>query len=71
MGPAPSGRSGHAMAAWQNKVFVLGGESYTAKRTDDTHTVHILDTGELKTTRTSARSLTSLAPTISQDQIPS
>jgi len=46
MGPAPTGRSGHAMASWQNKVFVLGGESYTAKKTDDTHLVHILDTGQ-------------------------
>lgn len=44
MGPAPSGRSGHAMATWQNKVFVLGGESYTSQRADDPSYVHVLDT---------------------------
>lgn len=51
MGPAPTGRSGHAMATWQNKVFVLGGESYTGavnpnKRPDDINMVHVLDTGK-------------------------
>lgn len=44
MGPAPSGRSGHAMATWQNKVYVLGGESYTSQRVDDPSFVHVLDT---------------------------
>lgn len=44
MGPAPSGRSGHAMATWQNKVYVLGGESYTSARADDPSFVHVLDT---------------------------
>jgi len=44
MGPAPSGRSGHAMATWQNKVLVLGGESYTSMRSDDPALVHTLDT---------------------------
>ncbi|GAA97774.1 uncharacterized protein L969DRAFT_14069 [Mixia osmundae IAM 14324] len=48
MGPAPSGRSGHAMATWQNKVFVLGGESYTTQRADDPGLVHVLDTGKIK-----------------------
>ena len=49
MGPAPTGRSGHAMATWQNKVFVLGGESYKVaedEHTDDANLVHILDTGQ-------------------------
>ncbi|CEQ40571.1 SPOSA6832_02191 [Sporobolomyces salmonicolor] len=48
MGPAPSGRSGHAMATWQNKVLVLGGESYTSQRADDPGAVHVLDTTKIK-----------------------
>ena len=48
MGPAPSGRSGHAMASWQNKVFVLGGESYTSNKHDWPNMVHMLDTGKIK-----------------------
>ncbi|KAL8290164.1 hypothetical protein RQP46_003103 [Phenoliferia psychrophenolica] len=48
MGPAPSGRSGHAMATWQNKVYVLGGESYTSARADDPSFVHVLDTSKIK-----------------------
>lgn len=46
MGPAPSGRSGHAMATYQNKVLVLGGESYTSQRADDPGFVSVLDTSE-------------------------
>ncbi|ORY61071.1 hypothetical protein BCR35DRAFT_334991, partial [Leucosporidium creatinivorum] len=48
MGPAPSGRSGHAMATFQNKVLVLGGESYTSQRADDPSFVHVLDTSKIK-----------------------
>ncbi|BGP15347.1 hypothetical protein JCM10213_003428 [Rhodosporidiobolus nylandii] len=48
MGPAPSGRSGHAMATWQTKVLVLGGESYTSQRADDPTVVHVLDTTKIK-----------------------
>ncbi|KAH8930018.1 hypothetical protein BT69DRAFT_1047600 [Atractiella rhizophila] len=48
MGPNPSGRSGHAMATWQSKVFVLGGESYTSKKMDDPSFVHVLDTAKIK-----------------------
>ncbi|GAA6017300.1 hypothetical protein JCM10207_003686 [Rhodosporidiobolus poonsookiae] len=48
MGPAPSGRSGHAMATWQTKVLVLGGESYTSQRADDPSIVHVLDTTKIK-----------------------
>ncbi|GAA5906771.1 hypothetical protein JCM6882_003297 [Rhodosporidiobolus microsporus] len=48
MGPAPSGRSGHAMATWQTKVLVLGGESYTSQRADDPSVVHVLDTTKIK-----------------------
>lgn len=50
MGPAPSGRSGHAMATWQNKVFVLGGESYTpaSKQSEWPDMVQMLDTGKIK-----------------------
>lgn len=48
MGPAPAGRSGHTMASWQGKVYVLGGESYTSVRPDDPSIVHVLDTGKIK-----------------------
>lgn len=49
MGPAPSGRSGHAMAAAGNQVFVLGGDSNAAfaqSRSEDPNIIHVLDTGE-------------------------
>ncbi|SCV70632.1 BQ2448_3394 [Microbotryum intermedium] len=55
MGPAPTGRSGHAMATWQNKVFVLGGESYTAQRPDDPGFIHVLDTSKIKYPSDAAR----------------
>ncbi|GAA5977746.1 hypothetical protein JCM11641_001396 [Rhodosporidiobolus odoratus] len=48
MGPSPSGRSGHAMATWQTKVLVLGGESYTSTKPDDPTMVHVLDTTKIK-----------------------
>jgi hypothetical protein len=35
------------MATFQNKVLVLGGESYTSQRADDPSFVHVLDTSEL------------------------
>jgi len=44
MGPAPSGRSGHAMATYGSKVLVLGGESYTSTKADDPAFIHVLDT---------------------------
>lgn len=45
MGPAPSGRSGHAMASIGSKVYVLGGESSVAPtKTDDPNIIHVLDT---------------------------
>ena len=44
MGPSPSGRSGHAMASFQSKVFVLGGESFAPSKTDDF--THVLDTSQ-------------------------
>lgn len=34
------------MATYQNKVLVLGGESYTSQRADDPAFVHVLDTSE-------------------------
>lgn len=43
MGPAPSARSGHAMASMGSRVFVLGGESFTPTR-DDHGIIHVLDT---------------------------
>jgi hypothetical protein len=48
MGPSPSGRSGHALTAYQNKVVVLGGESFTGGKPDDPATVYVLDTGKIK-----------------------
>ena len=48
MGPSPSGRSGHALATFQNKVIVLGGESFTGAKPDDPSMIHVLDTGKIK-----------------------
>ncbi|KAL4069765.1 hypothetical protein V8B97DRAFT_1872338 [Scleroderma yunnanense] len=48
MGPAPSARSGHAMASMGTRVFVLGGESFTPARGDDHGIVHVLDTKHIK-----------------------
>ena len=46
MGPAPSGRSGHAMASSGTRVFVLGGESFTSPKPDDPSIIHVLDTSK-------------------------
>ncbi len=48
MGPSPTGRSGHALTTYQNKVIVLGGESFTGSKPDDPAVVHVLDTGKIK-----------------------
>lgn len=48
MGPSPSGRSGHALTAFQNKVVVLGGESFTGGKPDDPAIVYVLDTAKIK-----------------------
>ncbi|KAG7098999.1 hypothetical protein E1B28_000885 [Marasmius oreades] len=48
MGPAPSGRSGHAMANVGAKVFVLGGESFTPPKQDNPNWIHVLDTKHIK-----------------------
>ncbi|KAG0703625.1 hypothetical protein DFH29DRAFT_998279 [Suillus ampliporus] len=48
MGPAPTGRSGHAMASLGTKVFVLGGESFTPAKGDDHGIIHVLDTKHIK-----------------------
>jgi hypothetical protein len=58
MGPAPSGRSGHAMASMGTRVFVLGGESFTPAKQEDYGTVHVLDTSScfFKSTFVSPRS---------------
>ncbi|KAJ3750623.1 hypothetical protein DFH05DRAFT_1518765 [Lentinula detonsa] len=48
MGPAPSGRSGHAMASLGNRVFVLGGESFTPSKPEDANFIHVLDTKHIK-----------------------
>ena len=50
MGPAPSPRSGHAMASMGSRVFVLGGlggESMNSQKPEDPTVVHVLDTSEL------------------------
>ncbi|KAL1712368.1 hypothetical protein EV715DRAFT_278035 [Schizophyllum commune] len=47
MGPAPSSRSGHAMASVGTRVFVLGGESMTTK-SEDPNMLHVLDTKHIK-----------------------
>lgn len=44
MGPAPSVRSGHAMASVGTRIFVLGGESSSPGQTDDPSILHVLDT---------------------------
>ena len=46
MGPAPNGRSGHAMATAGSRVFVLGGESFSSTNpgANDPALVHVLDT---------------------------
>ncbi|KAG8980256.1 Negative regulator of mitotic exit, partial [Tulasnella sp. 427] len=48
MGPSPSGRSGHAMAAAGSRVFVLGGESFTTEKPDDPSLIHVLDSRHIK-----------------------
>ncbi|KAI6047790.1 hypothetical protein EDC04DRAFT_22546 [Pisolithus marmoratus] len=48
MGPAPTARSGHAMASMGSRVFVLGGESFTPTRGDDHGIIHVLDTKHIK-----------------------
>ena len=44
MGPAPSGGSGHVMAAVGNKLFVLGGQAVKMDKTEDHDVVHVLET---------------------------
>ncbi|KAG6915879.1 hypothetical protein DXG01_009456 [Tephrocybe rancida] len=44
MGPAPSGRSGHAMTSFNGKVYVLGGEAEDSTLGDDPAFMHVLDT---------------------------
>ncbi|KIY66021.1 hypothetical protein CYLTODRAFT_399414 [Cylindrobasidium torrendii FP15055 ss-10] len=48
MGPQPTGRSGHAMAAVGSRVFVLGGESSTPATAEDANAIHVLDTKHIK-----------------------
>ncbi|KAH9857949.1 hypothetical protein C2E23DRAFT_864957 [Lenzites betulinus] len=51
MGPAPSPRSGHAMASMGSRVFVLGGlggESLNTQKPEDPTVVHVLDTKHIK-----------------------
>ncbi|KAI0095103.1 hypothetical protein BDY19DRAFT_879808 [Irpex rosettiformis] len=51
MGPAPSPRSGHAMASMGSRVFVLGGiggESANPSKPEDPTLIHVLDTKHIK-----------------------
>ncbi|KAL5495002.1 hypothetical protein ACEPAI_464 [Sanghuangporus weigelae] len=48
MGPAPTVRSGHRMAAVGTRVFVLGGESSSSGPSDDPTIIHVLDTKHIK-----------------------
>ncbi|RPD82328.1 hypothetical protein L226DRAFT_556194 [Lentinus tigrinus ALCF2SS1-7] len=51
MGPAPSPRSGHAMASMGSRVFVLGGlggESLNPQKPEDPSLIHVLDTKHIK-----------------------
>ncbi|TBU34681.1 hypothetical protein BD311DRAFT_746594 [Dichomitus squalens] len=51
MGPAPSPRSGHAMASMGSRVFVLGGlggESLNPQKPEDPSIIHVLDTKHIK-----------------------
>ncbi|EMD41957.1 hypothetical protein CERSUDRAFT_110507 [Gelatoporia subvermispora B] len=51
MGPAPSARSGHAMASMGTRVFVLGGlggESMNPAKPEDPTVIHVLDTKHIK-----------------------
>ncbi|EJU00094.1 hypothetical protein DACRYDRAFT_101149 [Dacryopinax primogenitus] len=61
MGPAPTGRSGHAMASFGQRVFVLGGESSaltpspsdptqftTSPKSSQPDIIHVLDTKHIK-----------------------
>lgn len=48
MGPAPTPRSGHALSTYQDKVVVLGGESFTPNPLDDPAFVSVLHTGKIK-----------------------
>ena len=48
MGPAPSARSGHAMATAGSKVFVIGGEGLATGESDDPDLIHALETRKFK-----------------------
>ncbi|KAJ9097831.1 hypothetical protein QFC19_006621 [Naganishia cerealis] len=50
MGPSPSGRSGHAMAAFGRNIIVMGGDANDAfaNRPSDPSLLHVLDTGKIK-----------------------
>ncbi|WFD33963.1 hypothetical protein MCUN1_000791 [Malassezia cuniculi] len=48
MGPAPFGRSGHSLVSVQNRILVIGGESFTSANQDDPLSIHVLDTAKIK-----------------------
>ncbi|KAE9404377.1 galactose oxidase [Gymnopus androsaceus JB14] len=52
VGPAPGVRSGHAMASFGARVFVLGGESVTRTEPEETNCVHVFDTKLIKYSNT-------------------
>lgn len=48
MGPAPFGRSGHSLVSVNNRILVIGGESFTSASQDDPTSIHVLDTSKIK-----------------------
>ncbi|WFD29328.1 hypothetical protein MSPP1_000337 [Malassezia sp. CBS 17886] len=61
MGPAPFGRSGHTMVTTQNRILVVGGESFTGSAQDEPTSLHVLDTTKIKYPAKSERSNGSLS----------
>ncbi|KAI3627994.1 hypothetical protein CBS14141_001995 [Malassezia furfur] len=71
MGPAPFGRSGHTMVTTQNRILVVGGESFTGAAQDDPTTLHVLDTSKIKYPAKAERSNSKSEESSSQQPAPS
>lgn len=67
MGPAPFGRSGHTMVTAQNRILVIGGESFTGSAQDDPTSLHVLDTTKIKYPAKTERSGGSISKSSAQD----
>lgn len=68
MGPAPFGRSGHTMVSVQNRVLVIGGESFTGEAQDEPTGLHVLDTSKIKYPIKTERSGGSLSKSSTSDE---